>query len=313
MKGREVTITDKEGAMEWYRMAQVAVVMASCAVALPSLGKNVGSGSTAVAGSKDSRRSTQASVAAQSSKPKASGAADVKPNFYTTVPSASKVVKKEAERSASRRRSTASSQKMSAPKANVAGKNSVRRLEPTESQMSDVAFSPVTTQAPQSQHVASQPVKSVPDLSPTHVSADARKSRWARLNPLTLFESRRPKLVPTGYVQTGIASWYGSDFHGGPTASGERYDMTSLTAAHPSLPFGTLLRVTNLRNGREVVVRVNNRGPFHRNRIIDLSKEAARQLGMVGSGLAKVQVEVLQAVEPIGNWGQQAMRKLAGQ
>jgi rare lipoprotein A len=89
--------------------------------------------------------------------------------------------------------------------------------------------------------------------------------------------------------------------------------MTSLTAAHPSLPFGTLLRVTNLRNGREVVVRVNNRGPFHRNRIIDLSKEAARQLGMVGSGLAKVQVEVLQAVEPIGNWGQQAMRKLAGQ
>lgn len=126
-------------------------------------------------------------------------------------------------------------------------------------------------------------------------------SRWA---PQAAPE---PQIVSTGYHQAGVASWYGPDFHGGPTASGEMYDMESMTAAHRSLPFGTLLRVTNLKTGKDCIVRVNNRGPFYGGRILDLSKAAARQIGMLGSGIAKVQVEVLSLVEPLTSWGQQAV------
>lgn len=97
----------------------------------------------------------------------------------------------------------------------------------------------------------------------------------------------------TGLTMMGMASWYGSDFHGGPTASGERYDMYSMTAAHPSLPFNTLVKVTNLVNGSECVVRINNRGPYFRDRIIDLSKSAANQLDMIGNGIANVHMQVL--------------------
>lgn len=95
-------------------------------------------------------------------------------------------------------------------------------------------------------------------------------------------------------IQEGIASWYGANFHNGPTASGETYDMYSLTAAHRYLPFDAVVRVTNLCNKRSVVVRINNRGPFTgNNRIIDLSKKAAQELGMKQQGLAEVKVEVL--------------------
>jgi rare lipoprotein A len=96
-------------------------------------------------------------------------------------------------------------------------------------------------------------------------------------------------------VQTasGQASWYGSKFHGRRTANGERYDMNQLTAAHRSLPFGTKVRVTNQRNGRAVVVRINDRGPFAGRRIIDLSRGAAGAIGMVNSGVAPVKLEVL--------------------
>jgi rare lipoprotein A len=97
----------------------------------------------------------------------------------------------------------------------------------------------------------------------------------------------------TGLNQMGTASWYGPDFHGGPTASGERYDMYSMTAAHKYLPFGTLVKVTNMNNGNECVVRINNRGPYFKDRIIDLSKSAATRLGMMGSGIAKVHMQVL--------------------
>jgi rare lipoprotein A len=96
----------------------------------------------------------------------------------------------------------------------------------------------------------------------------------------------------------GTASWYGPKFDGRRTASGERYDMHSLTAAHPSLPFGTLVQVTNLGNGRQVVVRINDRGPFGRRRVIDLSYAAARQLKIVGPGTAEVQLAVLGPGEP---------------
>jgi rare lipoprotein A len=97
----------------------------------------------------------------------------------------------------------------------------------------------------------------------------------------------------TGLTLQGKASWYGRDFHGGKTANGERYDMESMTAAHRTLPFGTQLKVTNLDNGQECVVRVNNRGPFRKGRILDLSKGAARQLGMITRGIANVHVQVL--------------------
>ncbi len=94
-------------------------------------------------------------------------------------------------------------------------------------------------------------------------------------------------------VATGRASFYGERFRGRRTASGQRFNPDALTAAHRRLPFGTRLRVTNVRNGQSVVVRVNDRGPFHGNRILDLSKAAARRIGMVRSGTARVRIERL--------------------
>ena len=96
-----------------------------------------------------------------------------------------------------------------------------------------------------------------------------------------------------GYRETGVASWYGPGFHGKKTSNGERYDQNAMTAAHKLLPFGTRLQVTNLNNGRSIVVRINDRGPFVGSRIIDLSKEAARQLHMIGSGTARVKLVAL--------------------
>lgn len=99
---------------------------------------------------------------------------------------------------------------------------------------------------------------------------------------------------PRGQViERGTASWYGAKFHGRTTASGERYDMHELTAAHPTLEFGTRLEVRNLRTGRSAVVRINDRGPFARGRIIDLSYAAAKQIGLVGPGTAKVELVLL--------------------
>ena len=97
--------------------------------------------------------------------------------------------------------------------------------------------------------------------------------------------------VPRGYTETGMASWYGKKFHGRLTANGERYNMDALTAAHPKLPFGTVVRVTSLDNGRSVVVRINDRGPFKKGRIIDLSRAAARKLHMIKRGVVKVRLE----------------------
>jgi rare lipoprotein A len=91
----------------------------------------------------------------------------------------------------------------------------------------------------------------------------------------------------------GPASFYGQEFAGRPTASGERFDPAAMTAAHRTLPMGSRVRVTNLRNGRSVVVRINDRGPFHGNRVIDLSRAAASELGFVRSGTAPVQMELL--------------------
>jgi rare lipoprotein A len=96
-----------------------------------------------------------------------------------------------------------------------------------------------------------------------------------------------------GFVQKGIASWYGRDFHGKKTSNGETYDMHAMTAAHKTLPLGVFVRVINTDSGREAVVRVNDRGPFVKGRVIDLSYEAAKRLGVDIAGTAPVRVEAL--------------------
>jgi rare lipoprotein A len=105
-------------------------------------------------------------------------------------------------------------------------------------------------------------------------------------------------LMPSslGYLEIGIASWYGKKFHGRLTAMGEVYDMYGITAAHKALPLPTMVRVTNLDNGRDVVLRVNDRGPFHEDRLIDLSYAAARRLGFDTQGTAPVVVEAIDEV-----------------
>lgn len=124
--------------------------------------------------------------------------------------------------------------------------------------------------------------------------------RWTLLAALLVFAAgcASPRVVrqpadPHKYTEQGVASWYGQPFHGRKTASGERYDMHALTAAHPTLPFGVVVRVTNRDNGRTVKVRINDRGPFKKGRIIDLSKAAAKRLRMIGPGTAPVKLEVV--------------------
>ena len=121
-----------------------------------------------------------------------------------------------------------------------------------------------------------------------------------RPEPLHRFANRPYQVFGKDYVpvtgaatfrQAGIASWYGRRFHGAPTSSGEAYDMYAMTAAHPTLPIPSYARVTNIANGRSVVVRINDRGPFHSDRIIDLSYTAAWKLGYAQTGSARVEVE----------------------
>ena len=106
---------------------------------------------------------------------------------------------------------------------------------------------------------------------------------------------KRYHVLPTsaGYVERGVASWYGRDFHGLATSSGERYDMHGMTAAHTRLPLPTWVEVTNLENGKRVVVKVNDRGPFVDNRLIDLSYAAATDLDMVRAGTTRVEVRAV--------------------
>ena len=113
--------------------------------------------------------------------------------------------------------------------------------------------------------------------------------------PETKIEKRESK-----EVQFGVASWYGGEFHGRPTSSGEVYDMYQLTCAHNTLPLGTVVMVTNIENGRSLELKVNDRGPFVKERILDVSYAAAQMLGMWGKGTAPVKVEVVSfAIEPI--------------
>lgn len=101
------------------------------------------------------------------------------------------------------------------------------------------------------------------------------------------------KMPPAGTKFSGMASFYADDFHGKKTSNGETYDMYGLTAAHKTLPFNTWLEVKNLSNSRTVIVRINDRGPFIKGRIIDLSYGAAKEIGMIGAGVQEVEIEIL--------------------
>lgn len=132
------------------------------------------------------------------------------------------------------------------------------------------------------------PIKSEDPID-QEIHSPERVDLTIRKDPAPI-KSEDPKIK---WSQTGIASWYGSYFHGRTTANGEIYNMYALTAAHKELPFGTVVRVTHLGNGSSVVVRINDRGPFIKGRIIDLSLRAAEEIGMKSQGVAKVKVEII--------------------
>ena len=140
---------------------------------------------------------------------------------------------------------------------------------------------------------AQQPPSAPP---PTRPNIDCMNSTSYRVNG-ALYVAQ-----PDGYDRTGVASWYGPGFHGRQTASGQTFDQTALTAAHPTLPLSSVVTVTNLDNGRSVAVTVNDRGGFAADRIIDLSKAAAHKLGFEEQGTARVRVQSLEkaSVKP---WG----------
>jgi rare lipoprotein A len=137
---------------------------------------------------------------------------------------------------------------------------------------------------------------------PRHVVIDRR------ISPAEKQEVKKERFVPepkiekreSKEVQFGVASWYGGEFHGRPTSSGEIYDMYQLTCAHNTLPLGTVVMVTNIENGRSLELKVNDRGPFVKERILDISYSAAQMLGMWEKGTALVKIEVISpGVEPV--------------
>jgi rare lipoprotein A len=131
------------------------------------------------------------------------------------------------------------------------------------------------------------------------VPRDEPRSRYGNPESYVVLGKRYQVLDSSeGYRERGIASWYGTKFHGRRTSSGERYDMYAMTAAHKSLPLPTYVEVTNLQNKRKVIVKVNDRGPFHENRIIDLSYAAAHKLGINRSGTGLVEVRAINTREP---------------
>jgi len=135
----------------------------------------------------------------------------------------------------------------------------------------------------------------VPDARPR----SEPPARYGNHSPYEVLGKRYTVMASSaGYRQRGIASWYGSKFHGRRTSSGEVFDMHLATAAHRSLPLPTYAEVTNLENGRQVIVKINDRGPFHDDRLIDLSYGAAVRLDMVGSGTARVDVRAISFDEP---------------
>lgn len=133
------------------------------------------------------------------------------------------------------------------------------------------------------------------DAIPDAVPVDEPLHRYANRPYVALDKTYRPLSRPGNFKQRGIASWYGRKFNGQRTASGEKYDMYAMTAAHPTLPIPSYARVTNVATGKSVVVRINDRGPFLHDRAIDLSYTAAHKLGIIGNGSQEVEIESLVA------------------
>jgi rare lipoprotein A len=162
--------------------------------------------------------------------------------------------------------------------------------------------------------VASQPAKPTPagsdrdgtpgyraDLAnaPDAVPRPEVRTKAGNKSPYTVLgKTYRVQPVPAGHRERGLGSWYGTKFHGRKTSLGDDYDVYTMTAAHKTLPLPSYLRVTNLENGRRAVVRVNDRGPFHEDRVIDLSYAAAYRLGYAGKGTALLELEVLDPMAP---------------
>ena len=145
--------------------------------------------------------------------------------------------------------------------------------------------------APPDKHVD---VNHIPDAVPVNepLSRGGNKDYIVYGKRYSVMKSSR------GYKQRGVASWYGKKFHGHKTSNGEVYDMFKMTAAHKSLPLPSFVRVTNLTNGRSVIVRVNDRGPFHQDRLIDLSYAAAKKLKVIPHGTAVVEIEAIDTRKP---------------
>lgn len=174
------------------------------------------------------------------------------------------------------------------------------------------------TQSRYSQKVDSAPTFAYGDIdyaepTPVHEKYNVRNSRPYEV----MGRYYTPLHKGQGFVQEGYASWYGQKFHGHKTANGETFDMFELTAAHTTLPLPSFARVTNLENGKVTTVRINDRGPFHSDRIIDLSYAAAKKLGFKDKGTSKVKVEVIYVDEKgyvsIGNEAPKAPRTLTAQ
>jgi rare lipoprotein A len=144
---------------------------------------------------------------------------------------------------------------------------------------------------------ARQPVSSrQPPAAPQPSTAPAPAPEEAKTN--TTAPPVAPVARPDAMVEEGNASWYGAPFHGRQASNGEVYDMYKLTAAHRTLPFNTVVRVTNLNNGKSTVVRITDRGPFVDNRVIDLSYAAAREIESIGPGVVPVRLDILSAIDP---------------
>ncbi len=126
-----------------------------------------------------------------------------------------------------------------------------------------------------------------------HLSPSWDEQFLRQIPPAPIAQAQQVASAAVRSVSNGQASWYGPGFYGNRTANGEVFRPGTRTAAHRTLPFGTLVRVTNLGNGRSTVVRINDRGPFHGNRVIDLAHGAAQDLGVISSGVAQVKLEVL--------------------
>ena len=126
------------------------------------------------------------------------------------------------------------------------------------------------------------------------VSGCSSSVRFAGQDTVQIRQPLHAKQFKVGQTFIGKCSYYASEFHGRKTANGEIYNMHAMTAAHRTLPFNTILQVENLANGKKIKVRVNDRGPFKKNRILDVSLAAAKELGMIGTGTAKVKITIVQ-------------------